>query len=351
MTLAPETAAFPLEDWDRVADPAALGLTESLRDALEAELMANPTTALLVIAGGRELYRYGDVAQVSYLASARKSLLSMLYGIHAARGRIDLDLTMADLGIDEPGGLLEIERRARLRHLLTSTSGVYYPAGSPGGDETNVPARGAHEPGSHHHYNNWDFNVLGEAFQRLTGRHVFEALAEDLAAPLGFQDFDTARQRIMGYEGQSSYLAYHMFLSARDMARAGLVMVRGGRWGTAQIVPGDWVGESTRSHVPAARMSNAYPGIAGYGCLWWVPEVPPGKPWWTGAFMAVGHFGQYILGLPEIDMVIVHRRAVPDEMAIARNAGRFRGDVASVDIPVFLNMARVIADAHAATRG
>lgn len=347
MTPAPPTAPYPSTDWDPVADPAARGLTQPVRHALEARLMANPTTAFLVIDGGQELYRYGDVAQPCYLASTRKSLLSMLYGIHAARGQIDLDLTMADLGIDEDGGLLDIERRARLRHLLASCSGVYYPAGSPGGDERNVPARGTHEPGTHHHYNNWDFNVLGEAFQRLTGKHVFQALAEDLAAPLGFQDFDPARQRIMGYDSQSRYLAYHMFLSARDLARAGLVMVRGGRWGSAQVVPQDWVPESTRSHVPAARMSNAYPGIAGYGLLWWVPEVPPGKPWWAGSFLAVGHFGQYILCLPALDMVIVHRRAVPDELAIARNAGRFSGPVSSVDIPEFLAMAAIVADARA----
>ena len=46
---------------------------------------------------------------------------------------------------------------------------------------------------------------------------------------------------MMGFENQSRFLAYHLFLSARDMARLGLVMARGGDWNGRQIVPATWV--------------------------------------------------------------------------------------------------------------
>ena len=60
----------------------------------------------------------------------------MLYGKYVASGRIDLDRTLATLGIDEAGeGLLAIEKEATVRHILMSRSGVYWRAGSPGGNE------------------------------------------------------------------------------------------------------------------------------------------------------------------------------------------------------------------------
>jgi CubicO group peptidase (beta-lactamase class C family) len=46
--------------------------------------------------------------------------------------------------------------------------------------------------------------VAGAVFQQLTGKTGFRALQEDLATPLQFQDFDPARQRMLGYQGDPS---------------------------------------------------------------------------------------------------------------------------------------------------
>src|SRR4051812_33735493 len=67
----------PGADWDFAK---LAGYTPAGFEAAEAKLVTLPTTALMVVTGGRVVYRYGDIAQVSYLASARKSVLSMLYG-------------------------------------------------------------------------------------------------------------------------------------------------------------------------------------------------------------------------------------------------------------------------------
>jgi len=295
----------------------------------------------MVVSGGRVAYTYGDVAQASYLASARKSVLSMLFGKYVANGTINLDRTMADLGIDEADGLLPIEKTARIRDLLIASSGVYHAAGSPG-DDPNAPPRGSKQPGTFFHYNNWDFNVLGAAFEKLTGKTVFAALEQDLARPLGFQDFEPARQRMMGYQNQSRYLAYHLFLSARDMARLGLLMARGGNWNGQQLIPADWVKESTKERVTAAATGR---GELGYAYLWWIPETRTG-PEWAGSFMASGQFGQYILVLPAIDTVIVHRRAVTDEFAIARNLGKTQFYPQPVTASEFLKVADMIIAAR-----
>ena len=336
---APTAAMFPGADWDIAL---GAGFRPTGLEAAEAKLVTMPTTALMVVTSGRLAYRYGDIAQVSYLASARKSILSMLYGKYVANGTINLDATMGDLGIDEDDGLLPIEKTARVRDLLIASSGVYHAAGSPG-DSPDKPERGGKQPGSYFLYNNWDFNVLGAVFEKQTGKSVFNALAEDLAKPLALQDFDPKRQRMMGYQNQSRYLAYHLFLSARDMARLGLVMARGGRWNGQQIVPADWVKESTRQHVPASATGR---GELGYGYLWWIPATRTG-PEWAGAFMASGQFGQYILALPAIDTVIVHRRAVTDEFAIARNLGKTQFTPQPVTASEFLKVADVIVAARA----
>jgi len=272
-------------------------------------LRALPTTAFLVLDGDEVVLDYGDNVTPTYLASARKSVLSVLFGGPITSGVVALDATLDDLGIDDIGGLLPGERRATVRDLLTARSGVYHPAATGTGLEGSAPPRGSQPPGAWFHYNNWDFNALGTIFERCTGRGVFDALAEDLAAPLGFEDFDPGRQRLLGRPDRSVHLAHHFFLSGRDLGRIGRLMIRRGRWGDRQIVPASWVAESTSVQVdrgPGAPLD--------YGYLWWVPRGLP-----AGSFLALGNFGQYMLGVPPLDLVIVHRRAVPEEVVIARS--------------------------------
>src|SRR5690349_192802 len=101
--------ASPGKDWENVS-PETGGFTREGLAAVERSLYALPTTSLMVVTSGKVAYRYGFTEQVSYLASARKSILSMLYGKYVANGTIDLDHTIADLGIEEDKGLLPIEK-------------------------------------------------------------------------------------------------------------------------------------------------------------------------------------------------------------------------------------------------
>lgn len=267
---------------------------------LSEALDALPTTCLLAIKNGKTVYEYGDPTEVSYLASVRKSILSLLYGRPVTDGVITLRSTLEDLGIDDVQGLLPRERRATVEDLLTGRSGVYHPAASPTGLEALLPDRGTVEPGTEFHYTAWDANVLGTIYEQQTGRRVFDAVAQDLAGPLGFQDFDPARQRLLGRPEISRHLAHHLFLSGRDLARVGLLVLEGGR----DLIPPQWLAQSL---TPYAK---------NHGYQWWLPQLSQGR-----AFMSIGNFGQFLLGVPDRDLVVVHRVAVPDELAIARNAG------------------------------
>lgn len=269
---ASTSAVYPGASWDSIVDPRSVGWSRGGLDSVRAELAKLPSTGFMAVVGGRVLFRYGNVDTVTYLASVRKSVLSMLIGNYVRRGTIDLNKTLAQLGIDDIGGLSDEEKQATVKDLLTARSGVYHEASNAGDDLASAPPRGSQKHGTYMLYSNWDFNALGGAFERMTGRDIYDALESDIVRPIGMQDFDRALHRKTGDSTRSRYLAYHMNFSTRDMARIGYLMLRRGNWNGRQVVPADWVTESTR---PFTRVSEMNPpqrrdGPFGYGYLWWV---------------------------------------------------------------------------------
>ncbi len=80
----------------------------------------------MVVQDGRGIACWGDVSCKVNVASVRKSLLSALYGIAISEDRIDLNSTLAKLGIDDKSpALTETEKRATVRDLLMARSGIY----------------------------------------------------------------------------------------------------------------------------------------------------------------------------------------------------------------------------------
>lgn len=311
-TPATPAPVFPAKAWEPVP-PASL--SSACRDRLDAArdyLRTLDSTAVLAVQDGRVLFSYGPVDAVSIVFSARKSVLAMMYGKYVADGTIDLEKTLAELDIDDLGGLLPLERQAKLRHLLTARSGVYHPAANTGDDLASAPPRGSQTPGTYFLYNNWDFNAAGTAFEALTKRGIYRVFADDLATPLQLEDFDLARHRRTGDLTKSRHAAYHFFLSTRDMARLGHLMLQHGNWRGQQLIPVEWVAQITTPVTAAAEMHPARTANRhfGYSYLWWTLEEPPDSPL-NGAYMAWGVHGQYILVVPKHRMVIAHKRQVP----------------------------------------
>jgi CubicO group peptidase (beta-lactamase class C family) len=316
----------PATAWQTAAPPEPFASGE-----LDALLSKLDTTSLVAVHEGRIIHRYGDERRLSYLASARKSLVSMLYGPSIAKRRIDPDLTLESLSFDDLGGLSPLERTATIRDLLQARSGVYHPAANLGDASARAPARGSVKPGSYFLYNNWDFNALGALFEKVTGRNFYTAFGEDIAKPIGCEDWDEklhATQAIRNDTGASSWPAHHIVLSTRDMARLGLLMLRGGRWGDSQVIPRDWVQLTTAIRTPAAevaRSSSFIDGLA-YGYLWWIFD--PAGPWpsvMKGGYTASGAFGQFITVLPRLDLVIAHKTQAPSKLNVPPE--RYFGEV------------------------
>jgi CubicO group peptidase (beta-lactamase class C family) len=224
-------------------------------------------------------------------------------------GTVNLDKTLADLGMDDHGGLTAEEKQATVRDFFTARSGVYHPASNGGDDLASAPPRGSQKHGTYMLYSNWDFNAAGAAFEILTKRDIYDALESDLAKPIGMQDFNRARHRKTGDSTRSRYLAYHMNFSTRDMARLGYLALRKGDWNGKQLVPADWIAETTRPFTPVTEMNppQRRSGPFGYGYLWWVWDGPAATGPYEGAFTGLGAIGQHITVLPKLDLVVAHK--------------------------------------------
>jgi CubicO group peptidase (beta-lactamase class C family) len=317
---------FPGESWERIGDPETAGYSKAKLEKMTEYIESLDTTGLMVVVGGRVLYEYGDLTELSYLASVRKSVLSILYGKYVADRTILLTMTLEELGIDDIQGLLPVEKKAKIDHLITARSGIYHPASNSGDSTADAPERGSQEPGKYFLYNNWDFNCAGFIFEKLTHQTIYDAMERDLAIPLGMQDFDRLQQRKSGNLQRSRYPAYHIWLSTRDMARIGYLMLRKGNWAGRQVVPEYWTRKISRVKTPIPHM-NPEPykkGDFGYGYMWWVWDGPNATGPYEGAYTASGAYGQYITVLPALDMVLAHKTAVPPRNRATR-MNQYRG--------------------------
>ncbi|MBI2770881.1 MAG: serine hydrolase [Burkholderiales bacterium] len=294
----------PGKEWGRAASPEAAGWSSDKLRAAQAYSKTIDTAAVVIVSGGKVVDEWGQVAQRYNLHSMRKSLLSALVGIAVEQREMRLNLTLAELGIDdnEPA-LTPAEKRATVHDLLKARSGIYHPAlyETPGMAAAR-PARGSHAPGTFWYYNNWDFNALGTIYEKQTGRGIFTAFNEKLAQPLQMQDFRTSDGEYFK-GGASTHPAYPLRMTARDLARFGLLFLREGNWGGRQLVPAAWVRASVQPYSDVG-----YDG--GYGYMWWVAINARHLPFVNlpaGSYSAQGAGGHYILVIPAYDTVIVHR--------------------------------------------
>jgi CubicO group peptidase (beta-lactamase class C family) len=321
-------------EWTAWETPEAGGMSAEGLARVEARLRDMDSSAMMIVTGGRVAFTYGDLAEVSYLASVRKTVLALLYGIEVARGRIDLDRTLAQAGFEEHGGLTPAESAALIRHVIAARSGIHLPASNSGDDLASAPPRGTHAPGTYYLYSNWDFNAAGTLFELETGRDLFDALEAELAGPLGFQDFDRARHVKGGNLEVSMHPSYHMHFSTRDMARLGELMLRRGSWQGRQVVPAAWIDEMTSPLTPVGEMNPSHrrQGPHGYGYMTWVWDGPAATGPYAGAYTGVGAVGQYITVLPALDLVVAHK-TVP-------------GNGRRVNHPEFWELLELVVEAH-----
>jgi CubicO group peptidase (beta-lactamase class C family) len=109
------------------------------------------------------------------------------------------------------------------------------------------------------------------------------------------------RNTIAGADRFGDYvLSSQVYTNARDLARFGLLYLKGGAWNGKRIVPESWV-RFARTPAPATRDQGRMYG----GQFWLVPDNRTDLP--QDAYSTNGSRGQYTIIIPSYDLVIVRR--------------------------------------------
>jgi CubicO group peptidase (beta-lactamase class C family) len=283
----------------------------------------------IIVRRGYIVAEWGDPDRVDNTFSVTKSFLSTVVGLAHDRGLIgDLHhpvrAQMAPVLTWPDGELLlpfESEHNAAITwdHLLRQSSewmGTLWGkpdwADRPRGDIEEWKARARPAPGAVYTYNDVRVNLLALAALNVWRRPLPEVLREYVMDPIGasatwrWYGYDSSWVVLDGQLVQSVSGGAHwgggMFISARDMARFGLLTLRRGRWGDTQILSGDWIAMATTPGT--ATGAGAY-GFMNYFLNTGERPALPSAP--REAFYHLGAGNNIIYVDPVNDLVIVMR--------------------------------------------
>lgn len=256
-----------------------------------------------------------DMNTLHFMASATKSIISILTGIAIDKGY--LEGTQQKLFSFFPEySALNSRRKGRitLYHLLTMTSGMLISEDFAYSDPRNElnqmwhaeePVKFALEkklqavPGKKFIYNSGNVILLGEIIRRSSGKSI-----EDFARTYLFTPLEINNYKWIGFEHdrEMTFASTVLFLRPRDMAKIGQLYLQQGIWNGNTIVSPDWIRESTNreSQPPADLMESFH--TDGYGYLWWLEKFNGGS---MEAYSARGHGLQFLVIIPDVEMVVV----------------------------------------------
>ena len=255
------------------------------------------SAAIVILHNDTLVAEWGNTNKKINSHSIRKSLLSALYGIAIDNSQLDISMDLLALGLDDENPRLDtIEKSATVQQLLQSRSGIYHPAAYETPQAVNTrPTRGSHLPGQYWYYNNWDFNALATIFENHTQLSIGQAFDDWIAKPIGLSDY-RKDDVVYVYEQESIHPAYPFYITARDLARFGLLFLNKGTWNGEQIIPQTWIEASTTAYSEANPQAS--PTLS-YGYMWWIRG--------DGSYYAQGTGGQRLYIDPIRQLIISHR--------------------------------------------
>ncbi len=234
---------YPTKHWQKAKTPEQLRWSSEKLAAAREYSKQIDTAAFMIVDNGVVVDAWGDVTKNFQCHSMRKSIISATISVHVDQGNLDLSKTIEELGIDDYAPALTAEeKKAMVADLIKARSGIYHAAlGESPGMKASHPEQHSHAPGTFWYYNNRDFNALGTIFEQETGTKIFQEFDRRFAKPLQMEDFDVSNCRYLTADNYGEFLTsmhrYYLFrVSARDLARFGLLFMREGRWRDRHIV-------------------------------------------------------------------------------------------------------------------
>lgn len=209
-------------------------------------------------------------------------------------------VTMADLLHWASG--LDWQEDYEYAPLKSSVVAMLYTRGRSDMAEFAAATEAAAAPGQAFRYSSGDSNILSAALKGMLGHKAYMSYPWDaLFKPLGIHNASWETDADETFVASS-----YAYLTARDLARVGLLMARDGRWGEQQLLPKEWVAFNRQPFDKyKAGQDDAVPGGQ-----WWLNLDVRGAPRpWPDApadtFAALGHWGQALYVLPDEHLVIV----------------------------------------------
>jgi len=322
----PANVPFPTQEWP-LAKPKAGTDTAKLDALLDHAFGAKETEelgethALLVIQNGAivtERYAEGLSAQDTFPSwSMAKSNTHALTGILTREGKIDVNAPAYApewQGKDDPRKAITLDQLMRMSSGLAfqedynpeHPSDVIEMLWGTGKDDVahfaaNFPL--AHEPNSTWYYSSGTSNIVSRAVANGLGSTTpeeFEAfMRTELFDRIGMKNVDPKFDTSGTFIGSS-----FCFSRARDFARFGLLYLRDGVWDGKRILPENWV---DYARTPTAQTVKQLEEEGGYGAHFWLGFGGP------DTFSCNGFEGQYIVMVPELDLILVRHGRTPTE--------------------------------------
>ena len=290
----------PKENWEKYKQIEQSGFSKEKLAIAKIYYDSLNSSAFMIIQNGKIVANWGDINRRFILHSVRKGILNSLYGIYSENGTIDLNKTIGEIGITDKDSLSKLEKSAKIIHLLKARSRIYHKAAAESSWVDDYrPERNSVQPDSLWFYNNWDFNVLGTIFEQLTQTSIYEVLYNDIATPLQMQDYRIIDGEYYYELEYSNHPAYHLKMSARDLARYGQLFLQEGLWSDKQIFSKNWVANST---YPTSKHGGGGKIGRWYGWLWNVSEYYQDYK----MYYAAGVGGQFLAMFPTEDLILVN---------------------------------------------
>lgn len=325
--------------WELPRTPAAL----RARAGLDAEALVRVAREEQLLFGGElwslAIARRGVLAEIRSptaleqtrfeVHSVTKAVTSLGFGMlidELARcgraGELTLDTRVYDVLRDAPPPADARKRDVTVRHLLSMTAGYAGPAEGSFGTVTRpgdglfehvlglVPDRDgidvaqlAAAPGERWAYSDVGFAHLSLVFSAVAGEPLDAYVQRRLLTPIGVERAAWGRAGGGGPIGPHTVCHTGLVLSARELARLGLLVLRGGAWDGAQLVPQAWVAAATGSSQELNRSYGLGFWVNAGRALW--PAVP------EDAFAMVGFRGNRCWVVPSLELVVARTATGP----------------------------------------
>ena len=290
-----------------VSAPENQGLNPAvLQGAFEGIEKMDYVTSFLMVRNGYlvvEWYHHNSANTMNPVYSVTKSVTSALVGIALDKGYIDsVDQKLEDYYQDELESSTDPRKHdITIRYLLTMQAGFGEILTMPvyRKDWNNllkiiIESPLQYDPGEDFCYSSHSVHLLSGIITRVTGMSTLAFAQRHLFRPLGIQKVKWLTDGNGIFYGGSC-----LYLSPRDMARFGYLYLNEGLVDGRQILSSEWIETSVRNYrnftEPWQEMEDV-----GYGYLWWTGRFGP-----YPVYFASGYGGQFILNVPDLDMVIV----------------------------------------------